>query len=83
MSKQTNKPVAEFKYGLTKACVWRNDTAQGVRHNVTFSRLFKKEGKWQETSSFGRDDLLLIAKLADTAHSYIFAQAEADSDSDE
>lgn len=67
-----NKPVAEFKLGLVKAVVWRNETASGLRHNVTFARLYKQDEEWRETMSFGRDDLPLIAKLADRAHTFIF-----------
>lgn len=41
-------------------------------YNVTFQRLYRDdEGKWQSSESFGRDDLLLLAKIADQAHSRI------------
>ena len=29
---------------------------------------------WHDSESFGRDDLLLVAKLADQAHTFIFEQ---------
>ena len=68
------KPIHEVRLGYIKAAVWRNDTEAGVRYNVTFSRLYKDNAQWGSTESFGRDDLLLLAKVADQTHSWICAQ---------
>ena len=68
------RPVHEVRLGAIKAAIWRNDTSVGARHNVTFSRLFREGEQWRSTESFGRDDLLLLAKVADQAHSWILAQ---------
>ncbi len=68
------KPVHEVRLGHIKAAVWRNETEAGARYNVTFSRLYKDGDQWGSTESFGRDDLLLLAKVADQTHSWIFAQ---------
>ena len=68
------KPVHEIRLGFIKAAVWRNETEAGVRYNATFSRLYKDNDQWGSTESFGRDDLLLLAKVADQAHSWICAQ---------
>ena len=60
--------------------VWVNETENGLRHNVTISRLYRDEqqGQWKDSTSFGRDDLPLVAKVADQAHSWIYqAQARA------
>ena len=70
------KPIHEVRLGHIKAAVWRNDTEAGVRYNVTFNRLYKDGDTWRSTDSFGRDDLLLLAKVADNAHSWIFAQSQ-------
>jgi hypothetical protein len=70
------KPIHEVRLGYIKAAVWRNETEAGVRYNVTFSRLYKDGDNWQSTESFGRDDLLLLAKVADQTHSWIFAQGQ-------
>ena len=72
--KSKTKPVHEVRLGAIKAAVWRNETENGARFNVTFSRLYKDGDQWQSTDSFGRDDLLTVAKVADQAHSWIFAQ---------
>ena len=75
MDKPRQKPSHEVRLGSIKAAVWRNETeAGGVRYNVTFSRLYKDGDTWKSTESFGRDDLLLLTKVADQAHSWIFAQ---------
>ena len=66
------KPVAEVRIGPVKAAIWRNETANGTRHNVTFSRLYKDGDHWKTTQSFARDGLLVLAKVADQAHSRIF-----------
>jgi hypothetical protein len=72
------KPVYEFRLGSIKAAVWRNQSDSGVRYNVTFQRLYKENDEWKSTDSFGRDDLLLLGKVADQVHSWIHAQAQQD-----
>ena len=75
MSKTTekNRPVHEIRLGRIKAAIWENDTQNGTRHNVTVSRLYKDGDAWKDSTSFGRDDLPLVAKVADQAHSWIFS----------
>lgn len=69
-----NKPAHEVRLGSIKAAVWRNTTEAGVRYNATFSRLYRDGDRWASTDSFGRDDLLLLAKVADETHSWICKQ---------
>ena len=78
------KPVDEIRIGRVKATIWRNGTDEQPRHNVIFSRLYKDGDQWKSTQSFGRNDLLVLAKVADQAHSRIFElpqeeEQEADS----
>ena len=75
MSDQKKRPVHEIRLGRIKAAIWENDTQNGTRHNVTLSRLYKDGDQWKDTTSFGRDDLPLVAKVPDQAHSWIFAQS--------
>jgi hypothetical protein len=70
------KPIHEVRLGAIKAAVWKNQTEAGVRHNVTFSRLYRQDDKWASTETFGRDDLLLLGKVADQAHSWICEQKQ-------
>lgn len=73
-----NRPVHEVRLGRIKAAVWANSTENGIRHNVTFSRLYRDGEEWKDSDSFGRDDLLLLGKVADLAHSWIFEQGHED-----
>ena len=58
-----------------RAAIWPNETETGTRHNVTISRLYKDGDDWKDSTSFGRDDLPLVAKVCDQAHTWIFEQA--------
>ena len=67
------KPIDEVRIGRVKATIWQNGTEDAPRYNVTFSRLYKDGDRWQNTQSFGRNDLLTLAKVADLAHTRIYA----------
>ncbi len=69
-----DKPIHELRLGKVKAAIWRNETDAGVRYGVTFSRIYKTDEGWASSDSFGRDELLLVSKLADMAHTWIFQQ---------
>jgi hypothetical protein len=75
MPKAKDKPAHQIRLGSIKAAIWANDTDKGVRHNTTLSRLYKDGEEWRSTESFGRDDLLLLAKVADQAHTWICDQS--------
>ena len=67
-----NLPVKTFRLGRTKAAVWENEGDQKF-YSVTFARTYMDEAnKYHDSDSFGRDDLPLVAKLADQAHTFIF-----------
>ncbi len=66
------RPVHEVRLGRIKAAIWENETQNGARHNVTLTRIYKDGEKWKDSYSFGRDDLPLVAKVADQAHTWIF-----------
>ena len=68
-----NRPVHEVRLGRIRAAIWENEVENGRRHNVTVSRLYKDdEGEWRDSSSFGRDELALLGKVSDLAHTWIF-----------
>ena len=81
-TKTKKGPVHEVRLGRIRAAIWENETQNGTRHNVTISRLYKDGDDWKDSTSFGRDDLLLVSKVADLAHSWILAQTQAGSGSD-
>ncbi len=72
----TQKPTQEIRLGAIKAAIWKNETASGTRYNVTVSRLYRDGDQWKSTDTFGRDDLLLVAKVADQAHTWICHQGQ-------
>lgn len=83
MSSEAIKPVEEIRLGAVKAAIWKNIVDQGNNSrpifNVSFQRLYRDaEGKWQSSGSFGRDDLLVLAKVADQAHTRICGLQQAE-----
>jgi len=79
VSQSKERPVHQIRYGTIKAAIWRSDTAPGVWFNTTFARLYKDPvtDQWRTSDSFGRDDLLLLAKVADAVHTWICEQGES------
>ena len=76
--KPGNKPVHELRLGRIRAAVWLNETESGPRYNVQISRLYKdKADKWKDSSSFGREDLPLVGKVADLAMVWIYENPAA------
>ena len=74
------RPVHVVRFGSIKAAVWLNQTSAGPMYNVTVSRSYKDGDQWKESSSFGMDDLLPLAKALDNAHSWIHeARQQGDS----
>ncbi len=66
------KPVHEIRMGRIKAAIWANETDNGTRHNVVITRLYKDGDEWKTSTSFGREELPLVAKIADMAHTWIW-----------
>ena len=78
----TNKPVHTVRYGNVRAAVWRNvvDLGDNSRpmYGVTLTRSYKDGNDWKDASSFGLDDLLVLAKAANDAHTWIAGQRTHD-----
>src|SRR5947208_689117 len=68
------RPTFETRLGRVKALVWANHTENGIRHSVTFKRIFKRDAnsQWEESYSFGRDDLPALMHVAHEAWLWIF-----------
>ena len=69
-----DQPVQEIRLGHIRASIWANQTDEGIRHNITFTRVYKIGRRWQDTGSFGGDDLPIVSKVADRAHKWILQQ---------
>ena len=76
----SQKPV-EVRIGAIKATIWTNESDSGPWHSVTFSRIYKDGEEWKNSSTFRRDDLLLLAKVVDRAHTRILQLQQQDSQS--
>lgn len=72
MAKQ---PVNEIRLGRVKATIWENETEKGPRHNTQIAVLYKNDEGWQSTDNYSRDDLPLVMKVADMAHTWIYEQS--------
>lgn len=83
---ERQRPAHEVRLGRIKGAIWANSTEQGVRYNVTLTRLYKDQesGEWRNSASFGRDDLLLVGKVSELAMEWIYEQSQTQNqDSDE
>src|SRR5262245_50564071 len=71
-----NRPVHEERMGRICGAVWAHSDGNGkVWHNVTFSRIYKDQaGQWARSESFGKNDLPLLAKVADRVHDWLYSQ---------
>ena len=74
------KPIKEIKLGSVRAAIWQNALENGrVMYSVTFSRLYKEDGAWRDSTSFGRSELPLLARAAEMALDWIYAQPSVES----
>jgi len=71
MEKQ--KPIHTIRFGRIKIVIWANQSPNGPWYNVRACRVYKDDrGEWQQSDSFGRDDLPLVCKALDQAHTWIY-----------
>ena len=70
------KPIHEVRIGTVKAAIWKNENDNGRYYSTTIQRSYKDGTEWKHTDSFNRDDLLVLAKVADLAHSWICEQVQ-------
>jgi len=80
MTTDKQQPAATVRLGAISGAIWRNPSDDGrVRYNTTFERLYvDANDEWKSTNSFGRDELLVLAKVCDLAHSRIHEMQAAE-----
>jgi hypothetical protein len=77
-AEEKQQPVHAVRLRNVRAAVWANRNEGGTYYTVTLSRSYRdQEGNWHTSESFGRDDLLLLAKVADVAHTWIWEQLQS------
>ena len=76
---EKQRPTHEIRMGAVKASIWENASNSGGSFlTASFHTLYRdQDGNWRSSSSFGRDDLLLLAKVANEVHSYMVLQTTA------
>lgn len=63
-----SKPKATYQVGSAKITVWENINSKGETwKNFTIEKVFKKEGKWETTSSFNASELLELQAALEKA----------------
>ena len=70
------QPIHEIRFGRIKAAIWANQVETGVKYNVTFVRIYKDGDQWKDSTSFGREDLPLLAKVVDLSHTWIYQEGK-------
>jgi hypothetical protein len=75
------RPVHTLRHRRIQAAIWRNETDKGPMYNVTITRSYKKDDgdQWQESHSFGYDDLMNVSALMYEAHAFISSLLAKDS----
>ena len=71
------RPAHEIRLGRIRATIWANQGESGTWFNVTLSRSYKDGDEWKSSSSFGRDELLTVAKVADLANTWIHGHSQS------
>jgi hypothetical protein len=75
----SQKPAHKIRTSNLTVTIWRNISDNGTWYSAVPSRRYKAgDDIWKDTETFGFDDLLLLAKLLDQAHTWIAQQMEAD-----
>ena len=68
----------EIRFGLIKATISEKSVRGHARHRVKIVRLYKDGDVGKESQMFGRDDLPLVAKVADLSHTWIYQHSQRD-----
>ena len=72
-----NQPFHRIRVSGVQAAIWENRGETGPWYNVTLSRSYKDANdEWKSADSFSVNDLLLVAKVADEAHSWIIQKQQ-------
>lgn len=78
MTEQKKKPALTLRDGKLKAAIWRNESENGNFYSVTFSRTYKTDEGYADSTSFSGTELLQLARLADKAYEQAAALREQD-----
>ncbi|MBL8820382.1 MAG: hypothetical protein JNL58_30440 [Planctomyces sp.] len=84
MQKEKPKPKKTIRRRNIKAVIWKNRSREGsLYYTIEIVRRYKNAGgDWEDSKSFSHYDLLLVQKVADLAFDWVYAQEEAERDSE-
>ena len=68
------QPIHKIRHGVVSASIWRQETDKGPLFNVTFQRSYKDGDVWKNSTSFGRNNLLVVSLIAARAFEWIGSQ---------
>ena len=71
------QPVHKIRHGTVSASIWRQETEKRTLFNVTFQRSYKDGDDWKNSTSFGRNNLLVLGLIAARAFEWIGNQPRA------
>ena len=70
-STSNNQPIHKIRHGAVSASIWRQETDKGSLFNVTFQRSYRDGDEWKNSTSFGRNNLLVVSLIAARAFEWI------------
>ena len=73
---RSRNPFTRSGWAASRRPSGRTKRTTASRHNVTITRLYKDGDEWKTSTSFGREELPLVAKIADMAHTWIYQQGQ-------
>ena len=71
VSASNSQPVHKIRHGAVSASIWCQETEKGQMFNVTFQRAYKDGDAWKNSTSFGRNNLLVVSLIAARAFEWI------------
>ncbi len=69
---ENNRPVHQVRIGRIKAAVFEN--GDNAPRKVQFAALYKDGETWKGSQGFSREDLPLLANVADQVHTVLYEQ---------
>ena len=67
------RPIHGIQLGRIRAAIWENRADNGETwFNVTVTRTYNDGDQLKDTATFRRDDLPIVAKVADMAYAWIW-----------
>ena len=67
----TNKPIHKMNFGRIRVAIWENEARESKVYSVTLTRTYKDGDTFKDTTSLGRDDLLVASKALELAYCWI------------